>query len=119
VLYIFAGESRKASVKDLLHKMWPDKVPNTAPPRFVELDILRNKAHDMSKKTNQQAIFQQIAARDWDIVLVSPPMDESSVEQLQRPQTHEVLRLPDGVPLAAVENEANLHAGEHLGHLRD
>lgn len=73
MLYIFAGESRKASVKDLLHKMWPDKVPNTAPPRFVELDILRNKAHDMSKKANQLVIFQQIAARDWDVVLVSPP----------------------------------------------
>ena len=73
VLYIFAGESRKASVKDLLYKMWPHKVRNTPSPRFLELDILRNKNHDMSKKANQQTIFQQIANRDWDIILVPPP----------------------------------------------
>ena len=64
VLYLFAGPERKSGVGSMLTKLG-----------FVviEVDILKNRLHDLSIGTTQQRWLQRIAAGEFDAVLASPP----------------------------------------------
>ena len=65
-LYIFSGIKRKASIGDFLaSRGWT----------IVELDILRSKHHDLTRPCNQKKILDRIAAKEFHLVISSPPCD--------------------------------------------
>ena len=65
-LYLFAGKSRKSDVGDCLRQLgW----------QVLEMDILRNKAHDISIKKVQEKVRGWIRERTFLALLASPPCD--------------------------------------------
>jgi hypothetical protein len=65
-LYLFAGLKRKASIGDLLlrHGWTVD-----------ELDILRSRKQDLSRKHLRERILGKVASGEYQLVISSPPCD--------------------------------------------
>ena len=69
VLYLFAGPNRKSSLGAFLRKRGAE---------VTELDILRNKLHDLSKTSQQEFYLDLIGNNMFDVVVSSPPCDTFS-----------------------------------------
>ena len=68
-LYLFAGEKRHSSVADYLINLgW----------KIDEIDILRTRKHDLTKKAFSQKLLDKIKSNCYTAVLGSPPCDTYS-----------------------------------------
>ncbi|CAE8725125.1 unnamed protein product [Polarella glacialis] len=79
VLYLFAGDHRKCSLKECLSALFGKKEGKALKKSFTvllvfeEWDILRGDEFDLSKKTVQENLNAKITAGVYDYVLMSPP----------------------------------------------
>ena len=68
-LYLFAGLKRKSDIGQFLRKLqW----------HVEELDILRDKSHDLTMEKVSQKVLQRVRAGEFTAVLASPPCDTYS-----------------------------------------
>lgn len=101
-LYLFAGPARHSSIGHMLRVRGWD---------VVELDILRDRRHDLTRKHNQQALLQRINANEFGLLLTSPPCDTFTRVKFANtwgPAPTRCREFPRGVPWATpAQNKAN------------
>ena len=70
LLYLFAGAERQTSVVAVLRKMCSSKGWQLD---ATEIDIKRDKMHDLSREEFQKDILSRIALGEFDVVVCTPP----------------------------------------------
>ena len=92
ILYLFAGQERKASIANLMKKLGAT---------VLEVDILRNSDHDLTKSDKRRYYLDHIKSGTWDVVITSPPCDTFSrakYANLLGPRPTRSLEHPRGLP---------------------
>ena len=92
VLYLFAGEERKANISNILRRRGAT---------VLEIDIIRNPQQDLTKLEQRQHYLELIRNKTWDVVITSPPCDTFSrakMANLLGPAPTRSLGYPRGLP---------------------
>ena len=70
LLYLFAGAERQTSVVAMLRKMCSSKGWQL---EATEIDIKRDKMHDLSREEFQKDILSRVSLGEFDVVVCAPP----------------------------------------------
>ena len=92
VLYLFAGQERKASIANILRKRGAT---------VLEVDIIRNPKQDLTQLSQRQYYLTLISQKTWDVVITSPPCDTFSRAKMANklgPAPTRSLGYPRGLP---------------------
>jgi hypothetical protein len=107
-LYLFAGIQRKSDVASFLKQgNW----------EVVELDILRNQHHDLTKSKLRQRILDQIRSGKYDAIIASPPCSTFSRVTYANdngPRPSRSLQYPRGFPWIQGEKKRIVEIGNIL-----
>ena len=92
VLYLFAGQERKANIANMLRQRGAT---------VLEVDIIRNPQHDLTKLEQRRYYLDLIAKKTWDVLITSPPCDTFSRAKMANtlgPSPSRSLGYPRGLP---------------------
>ena len=70
VLYLFAGVSRKADIRECLTEIC---AVHSVSLQFIEIDLVRDPSHDVSDDDIWETLLAQVRSHCFDFVLVTPP----------------------------------------------
>ena len=117
VLYLFAGEDRKASIKGAIvdiARVWAPCIGVD----FLELDVCQGGAeHDLSDPERQADIVDQVRRGAWHWVILSPPCNTWSRAVWSNPQGPRPVRsyrYPLGFPWLSRADRAKAELGNCL-----
>ena len=82
MLYLFAGESRKADVRHFLQELCDLAQVDLA---MSEMDICRDPSMDLLDEAVAKRALQQIRDGSWDVVIVTPPCNTFSRVRFVQP----------------------------------
>lgn len=114
VLYLYAGAPRKSSVKAFLARM--SKATGVAV-YVTEMDIVRSKRHDLSRRHLQQRLLAAIKKQRYNALLASPPCNTFSRARHSAqpgPRPLRDINHPYGVPGLTAREKAAVRQGTVL-----